>query len=125
MIDRIVSHNHLNGLVFSVAEFSLFLLAVLPFGLYYFFHHNLPFTLIALGLICNFLVIVLFGVRSLLRKEKGGSHKDLFEPTKREAIGRQYPHLMTDTLLLVLTLLVPFLLCILVILELVVLKREA
>jgi hypothetical protein len=123
MIDRIIAHNHINGLAFSVAEFSLFMLAGFPFGIYYLFHQNLALAFIVLGLICNFLMIILFGIRSMLRKEKGGSHKDLFQKTKREALRRKYPHLLRDTLLLVFTLLLPFLLCVMVAFELVMLKK--
>jgi len=122
MIDRIASHNSINGLTFSIVEFSLFLLVVLPFGILYLLHQNLLFALLALGLMCNFSMIILFGIRSILRKEKGGSHKDLFQKTKRDALSQQYPYLLWDTLLLVFTLLVPFLLCMMVAFELLVLK---
>lgn len=52
----------------------------------------------------------LFG--SLLRKEKGGSQSDLFNGTKREESDRRHPRLFRDTLLLVVALLIPFLLCV-------------
>jgi len=118
MIDRIQSHNTLNGFRFSVAEFALVILIVFPFGLYYFLHQKLALALIALGLICNFSMMIIFGVRSILRKEKGGNQKDLFNKIKREEIDRKHPKLLTDTLLLVITLLLPFLLFVSVTIEL-------
>ena len=124
MIGRIKLHNSINGFIFSVAEFSLFTLVILPFCFYYFLHKNLTLAFTTLGLICNFSMIIIFGIRSILRKEKGGSIKDLLNKTKRDAISQQYPNLSTDTLILVFTLLIPFLLFVIVIIELILLNKN-
>ena len=118
MIDRIQSHNTLNGFLFSVGEFALFTLVVFPFGVYYLLHQRWAFAFIALGWICNFAMIITFGIRSILRKEQGGSYKDLLNKTKREEMKQKYPRLSLDTLLLVVALLLPFLLFVSVSLEL-------
>lgn len=117
MIARITSHNTLNGFRFSVAEFSLFTLLVLPFGLFYVLHQKWPLALIALGLVCNFSMIIAFGVGSMMRQEQGGSQRDILNRRKREAIDRRHPRLFLDTMLLVATLLIPFLLLVSVCVE--------
>lgn len=117
MIGRIKAHNTLNGFRFSIAEFSLFTLLVFPFGLYYLLHHRLALALIALGLVCNFSMMIVFGIGSVMRKAEGGSLNDLLNGRKREESDRRHPGLFMDTLLLVVASLIPFLLLVSVAIE--------
>lgn len=110
MVERILAHNRLNGLLFSLIEFGLFSLLVAPFAVYYGLHGRWVLFAICVGVICNFLTIVTFAARSLKSGEKSVGHRKLLRREERVEIAKQYPHLMTDTLTLTVTSLLPFVL---------------
>jgi hypothetical protein len=123
MISRIKTHNILNGIVFSIVEFVIAALIVAPFAIYYVFHGRTLYAIIAIGIILNFLMIVLFGLQQYKNKEKDVGIQHLFDKSVRERINREYPHLSNDTSVLVITMLLPFVMFICVLYELL-FKRE-
>jgi hypothetical protein len=117
MIHIVRIHNYLNGFKFSTYEFILSSLIVLPFSFYYLTHNNFLYGLVSLGLIANFLIIVLFALQSIRRNEKDIGIKKLFKKERRGPIHEEYPNLDTMTLVLCITLVIPFLLVILILAE--------
>jgi hypothetical protein len=118
MIDRIKTHNILNGIIFSVAEFVIAALIVAPFAIYYVFHGIVLYAAIAIGIILNFLMIVAFGLRQYRNNEKDIGIQHMFNKSVRETISREYPNLSNDTSVLVITTLLPFVMFISVLYEL-------
>jgi hypothetical protein len=118
LIKKIQDHNYLNGYLFVTIEFGLFVSVVFPFTIYYLLSGKTTLAIIGLGLIINFTTMALFSARSMLRKENSlGIHK-LYNKKKRNEIRLNYPTLTKDTTILFLTLLVPFMLTIIVCIEL-------
>lgn len=81
-------------------------------------HGNNILGIIGLGLLLNFITVILFALRSISNKEVSvGIHK-LYNKKIREEIRLKYPHLSKDTFILFVTLVVPFMLAIVVCIEL-------
>ena len=118
MINRIKTHNILNGIIFSMVEFVIAALIVAPFAIYYVFHGIMLYATISIGIILNFLMIVAFGLRQYKNKEKDIGIQHMFNKTVREKISREYPNLSNDTSVLVITMLLPFVMFIWVVYEL-------
>ena len=118
MIRRIRSHNILNGILFSVSEFAFIALVITPFAFYYLTHEKHLYALVAIGIIFNSLTIVTFGWIQLRRKEKDVGISDIYEKSYREKAIKENPQLFGDTLILVATILLPFVLLIMVFSEL-------
>ena len=108
MIHRIKVHNLLNGIVFSIVEFLVTVLLIAPFAVYYVLHDKVLYATITIGIILNCLMIVIFGIQQYGNKEKDLGLRHLFHKDVRENISREYPHLRNDTLILVITMLLPF-----------------
>ena len=115
---KIQEHNYLNGYLFVVIEFGVFIMVILPFTLYYILHGKIWPGIIGLGLIVNFIPMLFFALRSLLRKEKSiGIHK-IYNKMQRDDIKERFPNLSLDTLVLLVCLIIPFLLVIALCIEL-------
>jgi hypothetical protein len=108
VIRRIESHNVLNGVIFSVAEFAITALVLAPFAVYYVTQAEVILALIFVGIILNCLTIVAFGVRQLSHGERGISFLKVLNKQSRADIARAHPDLYRDTFILVMTILVPF-----------------
>ncbi len=65
-LEKVESHNYINGYKFSAIEFMLATILVAPFCIYYITHDRLLYACMAAGLILNFLTIVFFAARSIL-----------------------------------------------------------
>ncbi len=113
MINKIRLHNYLNGSTFSMIEFLIVILLLLPFMAWYFLHGRLLYGIAALGIILNSAVIVAFAANSLIKKEKDLGLRKLFNRKVRIDISNQYPHMQRDTYVLSISILLPFVLCIL------------
>jgi len=124
MIQRIKTHNILNGILFSMIEFVVAALIVAPFAIYYVLHGRTLYAAIAIGIILNFLVVVAFGLQQYKNKEKDIGIRQLFNKNTRETVGREHPHLGGDTTILVITLLLPFVMVICVLYELLFERRR-
>src|SRR5215510_9328224 len=108
MISRIKTHNILNGIIFSIVEFVITSLVIAPFAFYYITRGRTLYAFIAMGIILNCLTIVAFGLQQYRRKEKDIGIQHMLNKSLREQIGREYPHLSNDTLVLTFTILLPF-----------------
>ncbi len=115
MINRIKTHNVLNGFVFSIVEYMIAGLAVAPFAGYYIVTSRFLFAAVAIGIILNCLVIAIIGIQQYRRHEKQVGIQHMFEKNVRERVGHEYPRLGNDTLVLSITVLLPFVILIWVI----------
>ena len=118
MISRIKTHNLVNGVVFSIVEFLVTAGIIAPFVAYYVIHGGTLYAVIAIGIMLNCLTIVAFGAQQYRNKEKDTGIQHLFNEKVREQINRECPHLGNDTLILVVTILLPFVMLIWVLYEL-------
>ena len=118
MINRIKTHNILNGIIFSIVEFVVTDLIIAPFAIYYVLHGKMLYAAICVGIILNCLMIVLFGLHQYKNKEKDVGIQHMFNKSVRERISQEHPHLSNDTSVLVITMLLPFVMFIWVLYEL-------
>jgi hypothetical protein len=111
MLQIIKNHNYLNGNIFSLIEFLVASLIIVPFAGYFIIHGPWLYSTIAVGIVFNCLTVSLVAVQSLVKKEKSigilrlYSDKDL-----REKMRAEYPNLSRETFILCVAILVPFLL---------------
>ena len=103
-----VDHNELNGVAFSTAEFLIVTIAAAAVAIASGIQHHLIGTLLAAGIALNSLVIVSAGALAWSRGERGTPLAQLFSPKHREALIRQHPSLMGDTVIVAGAVLVPF-----------------
>jgi len=116
-LERIKSHNYINGFTFSAVEFLFAALVIAPFGIYYVTHGKVFNACIAGGLVLNFLTIVFFAVNSSFKGEKSLGLSFYLNREKRKEVARTYPHLTTDTFILCIGMLIPFCLFVFSIIE--------
>ena len=122
---KIKSHNYINGFIFSAIEFLIAAAVILPFFIYYLTHGRVLYAYVAGGLILNFLVIVFFAAYSIYKKEKSIGLSFYFDKEKRNNVSEKNPHLLSDTLVLCLGILIPFCLTLFAIVESLVNKQKA
>jgi len=108
VIRRVVEHNQLNGVGFSIAEFTLVTIAAVLLAAGYALHHQGLGVLITAGIGLNSLVIVAFGGVAWHRGERGTPLAQVFSRSARAALTREHPSLMADTLIVTAAVLVPF-----------------
>jgi len=106
----IKTHNRLNGIVFSIAEFAIITGVIAPFAMYYVHHARVLYALLSMGIILNCLTVVAFGTRQWLDKEQDVGWKRFREKHERERIARENPDLLRNTMIITLTALLPFIL---------------
>ncbi len=114
MIQRIKTHNLLNGIKFSIAEFIFIPLVISPFAIYYIAHAQAGYALVSVGIILNCLTIPALGLRQLRNNEKDIGLRAFTDKDERDRIGKEHPHLLLDTLLINVTSLLPFVLFVIV-----------
>jgi hypothetical protein len=110
-------HNYLNGFRFVVTEFIISIIIVLPFTVYYLFHHRILFGIVGLGVIVNFSIYILFSIQSIRREEESIGIGKLFNKKIRAEIRNKYPNLDKLTWILTITTIVPFAMTTIVLLE--------
>ena len=118
MIQRVKTHNLLNGLLFSIIEFLVIALAISPFVIYYVLHARVIYALVSIGILLNCLTVALIGWRQWKDNEQGVGLRRFMDKEEREKIGHANPHLLADTLKITITALLPFVLIALVAYEL-------
>ena len=91
MIQRIKTHNVLNGIKFSIPEFVIIALLISPFAIYYILHAKVILALVSVGLILNCLTLAALGLRQWFGKEKGIGWKGLLDKQGRDRIDRAHP----------------------------------
>jgi hypothetical protein len=109
MIRRIRLHNYLNGLWFSLLEY-LFVAAILtPFLIFYVLHERTLYALAAAGVIFNCLTVCSLAVASIWKREHSiGLLRFSRDRELRRRIGIDHPYLAHDTLVLSVTVLIPY-----------------
>src|SRR5262245_48566427 len=81
---------------------------IFPFCFYYLRHGKILLASISIGLISNFIVIVVFALAALKRREKSIGLAFYLHANIRRRVAQEYPDLQADTVILCLALLVPF-----------------
>jgi hypothetical protein len=117
MIKKIKFHNYIYGYGFSVFEFSLIILVLFPYMVFYFHRGSYTYAFICLGIILNSALIMFLALHSLILKKKDLSIKQFFNKESRIRKYTKYPNLQRETYFLALIVLLPFLLCLLIILD--------
>ena len=110
MIQRIKTHNLLNGLVFSIAEFLFIALVISPFAFYYVTHSRLIHAILSVGIIINCLIVSAIGWHQRSHGERDLGLRRFMDKGERENVGRANPHLLRDTLTITITVLLPYIL---------------
>lgn len=110
MIKRIIEHNRLNGVVFALIEFLVIAGAAAFIGVAYGRHGNGIGVLAAAGTVLNCLLVATFATVDLARGERGASLLKMLDREYRAQVARRHPGLMTDTMIIAVTALIPYLL---------------
>jgi len=110
LLKKIHDHNYLNGFLFVTIEFVAFISVFLPFTIYYLLNDEIFLAVVGIGLILNFCTVALFSVRSMLRKDTSLGINKLYNKEIRDEIKHNYPTLTKDTIILFMTLIIPFML---------------
>jgi hypothetical protein len=109
MLKIIREHNRLNGFAFTIAEFVILAAVLLPFVIYFWAHERWWEATIATGIVLNCAAIAVTAARQRSRGERQVGLRAMRDPARREAIAREHPGLAQHTMVLTLSLLVPFL----------------
>lgn len=88
-----------------------------PFSLYYFLNNELFLGGITLGIIINCLCVIIIGFYQIKDKEENWGFKKTFDKKNVTQINEQHPKLLFETLTIVITTIIPFLLLILVLIN--------
>jgi len=108
LIERIKAHNIINGFTLSITEFLCSILLLIPIAWYYVLHQKQVFAFITIGILVNCLPVIFFGSVSWIKKEKEIGVRKLFTPKIRKELKQKYPHMFSDTLIIVTATLIPF-----------------
>jgi hypothetical protein len=108
VIRRIIEHNQLNGVAFSISEFILGAAVAALLAAAYARENRAPGVVLALGTGLNCIIVVAFGVVAWSRSERGTPLARVFSRSGRAELTRQHPSLMTDTLIVAIAAVVPF-----------------
>lgn len=108
LIEKIKTHNEVNGLIFSACEFAVIALTLLPFALYYLWHARVFSGIVVLGIVVNALTVVAFSMSALRAREKDIGFMSWFNRNGRAVIASRYPNLTRDTLTLTAAMLIPY-----------------
>ena len=117
MLNKVKSHNEVNGFRFSAGEFSLMALVIAPFGIYY-FAHGRPFAgLVAAGIVANTVVVAALSLHALFSGQKDIGVSRWFDKDGRAMIASRFPNMTRDTMILTVVTLLPFVLLLSVLVE--------
>jgi hypothetical protein len=118
VIARVETHNRLNGFGFVIGEFALIGGVTLVFAVLYLAKGSGLQAVGCAGITANSMVVIWLAVRSLRRGEAGiGLWRLYTQREVRDQVIREHPGLSTETLLITLAVLVPFLLLLIVAFE--------
>jgi len=109
MLKLIKDHNYLNGFVFSFLDYFVVICILTPFDIYYFLHGRWLFSMIATGIILNCVTISSIALRSIIKREQGiGINKIYRDKELLKKVQHEYPNLSRDTMILTVTVLIPY-----------------
>ena len=117
MIERIRDHNNLNGIRFATIEFSIIAFVGAVLTLIMLVLGRWAPGLIFLGITANCLVIVVTGAYAWRAGKVGTGWSSLRTKLQRDQITRVHPHMLLDTVILVIALLLPFVVVVAVLFE--------
>ena len=106
MIDIILRHNRLNGILFSIVEFAFIGLLVGAFATYYSLHKKALHAAVAWGITLNCLPVILIGTRMLF--DSSEDTPPIWNKDARQKHLRDNPKMLRDTLVLTTATLIPF-----------------
>jgi hypothetical protein len=109
MLTIIRERNRLNGFAFTVAEYCVLVALLLPFVVYYWTHQRWWEALMATGIVLNCATVGVAAGRQRARGEVQVGLRAMRRPELRHQIAREHPSLARNTMILTLSLLVPFL----------------
>lgn len=109
MLTIIREHNRLNGFAFTIAEFCVLAAVLLPFVVYYWAHQRWWEAVIATGIVLNCVPVGVTAGRQRARGEPQVGLRAMRLPELRHQIAREHPSLARNTMILTLSVLVPFL----------------
>jgi hypothetical protein len=119
MREIIRRHNRLNGVLFSIAEFSFIALLIGAFATYYLFHRRPVMAFVAWGIALNSAAVVYYGLRQLAHDRAHGKPiGSYWDRASREQHRRENPHMLRDTLGFTITALLPFVMILAVVFDL-------
>ena len=116
MIRLIKAHNELNGLKFVTFEFGLMAVFLTLFGGYCLLAQRWELGLFFGGVGLNCLPVVYAALRALQKGD--GGRGTIWDPQARDRLVAENPHMLRDTLTLSGATLVPFLVLLLLLVEL-------
>lgn len=108
IIERIKRHNIINGFWFSTIEFSGVAVLVAAFAVYAWLQGKWQIGVIGVGIACNCLPVVIEGVLSIRGREEQIGFIAWLRKDTRDSIARRYPETSLDTVVIVLTTVLPF-----------------
>jgi hypothetical protein len=108
VIQRIKSHNTVNGIAFAISEFALIALLVAPFRVAWALTNRPLYALAALGIVANCVVVVVIGVPAWRAGERGYSLRLIFDGAHRARLMKEHPAMSGDTLAIAAGTLIPF-----------------
>lgn len=109
MLKRIRLHNYLNGHVFSLIEYLVVAAILSPFLFYYVAHGRALYALAAAGIVLNCFTFCGVAIASIVTKEPSvGLKRFARDRELRKRMAVEHPNLSQDTLILSITVLVPF-----------------
>ena len=107
--DLIERHNRLNGIRFSVGEFSLIGILVAAFAGYYALHGRWWLAVTAGGIAANCAAVVVCGMVQLRRARVGDvALQSFWNKAARGRLKIENPHMLRDTIVLNVATLLPF-----------------
>ena len=115
MIRLIKSHNELNGLKFVTFEFGLMAVFLTLFGAYCLLAQKFAVGLVFGGIGLNCLPVVYYALRSLKTDQTHAG--TIWDAQARSRLMAENPHMLRDTLMLAGATLVPFLVLVLLLVE--------
>lgn len=113
LLHIIREHNRLNGFRFVVIEFSLVTLAAIFISVGGLLHRNWPMAFIGAGIAANAMAVIAIAVAQIRDHEQGDGLLKFRSAQFRADIRSQHPKLSTHTVVLVVSVLMPFLLAVL------------
>ena len=108
MIRLIREHNTLNGLRFTLIEFSVMAVVVASFAIYFAIAGATVLAVALLGVAANCLVVAAVSIRSLRAGEEDRSLAETFSPSSRARILQDHPDAQRATWALSALTLIPF-----------------
>jgi hypothetical protein len=110
LLDIVREHNSLNGLGFVVIEFSLVALAALFIALSGALHHRALISIAGAGIFVNALAVIAIAAAQIGNHDNSEGILKIRSPQFRAQIRREHPDLGKHSLLVMVSVLSPFLL---------------